>query len=260
MEATSVARPRISGPEAWRQREAYARRERRAGLVKNKGCRAPAGTEAQQPEKAQKMNFSANCTWRAEPESPAAERVFWIFPKAVESIFVPLVAVPLASVMVPNEAFGTHVPAGNVWLGIEATLNATDDGLQLPPGWPKFGWLKILNTSVRNSIWYRSVIRVLFRMEKSKLLKPGPVTRPLRPRLPNCPAAGRANASGLKKWAGSCVETVGLPTTLGRTVAATLVSGETPLSVMVSGLPLCRLVLPDNAQPSTSRLPCKGSS
>src|SRR5712692_2385689 len=161
--------------------------------------------------------------------------------------------------MVPNEAFGIHVPAGKVWPEIEATVNGTADGVQEPPGWPKFGWLKMLKNSVRNSRLKRSASRVLFRIEKSKLLNPGPVTA-LRPRLPNWFVGAPAKASGLKKLAGSGFNTLAFPMMLGRTVPATFVSEDTPLRVMVTGLPLCRLVLPENAQPSTSRLPRKGSS
>ncbi len=113
--------------------------------------------------------------------------MFRIFPKEVGVIVAPRLK-GLALLIVPNESLGRHVPAGKVCPGREETvkgavgggagggLTVAEAGVQVKFGWPKFGWLKMLKNSVRNSIFKRSVSRVVFNTEKSTLSKPGPKT------------------------------------------------------------------------------------
>src|SRR5262245_16433520 len=190
----------------------------------------------------QKMSFNANCNCRDEPESLVGKRV------------------PLVIVMSPKDVLPT---------------------VATRPGCPRFAWLKRSKISVRN--WTRkfSLILVFLRTEKSAVLKSGPVMT-FRPRLPKwkTPLLDTGNAkTELEVQKPAAVETVtrGSQTVLanhklGLTLPIMLIGPiRSGLSVIVPvkvlmlvmtliGLPLCNWVMLESCQPSTRRLPLKGSS
>src|SRR5215831_5971729 len=190
------------------------------------------------------MSFSANCNCRDEPESLVGKRV-------------PLVGVMSPKVVLPTVA--------------------------TRPGCPRFAWLKRSKTSVRNCMRKLSVILVFLRTEKSTFLNSGPMIT-LRPRLPKwkTPLLDTGSAkTELEVQKPAAVETVtrGSQTVLlnhgaGLALQMMLIgpirsgmSGAvlTPLMLVMFvttliGLPLCNWVMLESCQPSTRRLPLKGSS
>src|SRR5215475_8223879 len=190
----------------------------------------------------QKMSFNANCNCRDEPESLVGNRV------------------PLLMVMSPKDGLPT---------------------MAIRPGCPRFAWLKRSKISVLNWMRKLSVILVFLRIEKSTFLKSGPMIT-LRPRLPKwkTPLLDTGSAkTELEVQKPAAVETVtrGSQTVLvnhrsGLTLPLMLIgpirsglSDITPvkllmLVMMFIGLPLCNWAMLEICQPSTRRLPLKGSS
>src|SRR5499427_8567487 len=188
------------------------------------------------------MSFIANCNCRDEPESLVVNRV------------------PLVGVMSPKDVLPT---------------------VATRPGCPRFAWLKRSKISVRNWTRKLSLILVFLRTEKSAFLKSGPVMT-FRPKLPRwkTPLLDTGNAkTELEVQKPGAVETVtrGSQTVLenhmlGLTLPIMLIGPiRSGLSVIVPvkllmlvmmliGLPLCNWVMLESCQPSTRRLPLKGSS
>src|SRR5262245_53162088 len=190
----------------------------------------------------QKMSFNANCNCLDEPDSLVRNGV-------------PVVGVVRAEDVLPTVA--------------------------TRPGCPRLARLKRSKISVRNWIRKLSVILVFLRTEKSTFLKSGPVMT-FRPKLPKwkTPLLDTGSAkTELEVQKPAAVETV---TRGSQTVLVKNKSGLTlpivpigpirsGLSVIVPvkllmlvmtliGLPLCNWVMLESCQPSTRRLPVKGSS
>ena len=98
--------------------------------------------------------------------------------------------------------------------------------------------------------------RLVFLMiEKSVLLKPGPMTT-LRPRLPKRSTAVNTEVSNQRSTLP--IMLIG-PVTSGRSVLATPLT-VTLLVTMLTGLPLCAWTIAASCQPSTNWLPRNGNS
>src|SRR5262245_9532972 len=190
----------------------------------------------------QKRSFNANCSCRDGPESLVGNRV------------------PLVWVMNPKDVLPT---------------------VATRPGCPRLARLRRSKISVRNWRLKLSLILVFLRTEKSTFLKSGPVMT-FRPRLPKChtPLLDTGSAkTELEVQKPAAVETVtrGSQTVLvnhksGLTLPIMLIGPiRSGLSVIVPvkllmlvmtliGLPLCNWAMLESCQPSTRRLPLKGSS
>src|SRR6266446_7541249 len=72
---------------------------------------------------------------------------------------------------------------------------------KLIPGAPKFGWFRMLKTSVRNCSSLFSEIRKCLLTRKSMLDRPGPM-RVFLPRFPKVPSGWGAKAQGSNQWLG----------------------------------------------------------
>src|SRR5262245_38003039 len=185
------------------------------------------------------MSFNANCNCRDEPELLVGKRV------------------PLVIVMSPKDVLPT---------------------LATRPGCPRFAWLKRSKISVRNWMRKFSLILVFLRIEKSTFLKSGPMAT-LRPRLPKWKTPLLDTGSAKTELAvqepairGSQTVLVNhgsglaLPIMLMGPIRSGLSGAETTplmlvmLVTMLIGLPLCSWVMLESCQPSTRRLPLKGSS
>src|ERR1700722_7833325 len=127
------------------------------------------------------------------------------------------------------------------------------------PGCEKYGWLKMLKNSVRNSTPIRSPILVFLNTAKSKLLIPGP--RRLgstRDSSPNPHCGGAAKQLVLKYWVRPPPPAfLSHPAT---TSGLTFATPKLPLSSEVdepdqpifSGKPFWKVVMPSTPQPETT--------
>src|SRR5579859_6997706 len=125
----------------------------------------------------------------------------------------------------------------------------------------KFGWLRVLKASARNCSVALSANLVFFTSARFTVCSEGPV-RMLRPEFPNVPNGGSANADVLNHMPGDGEESLGLPSTLGRSLAPkprmdcpVLLLSSADRSATVNGRPDWNDRIPLVCQPPSQRWP-----